>query len=106
MSTANITLNIEPALVAQAEKVFANIGLSLNDAVKYFLRATVNLDALPPGIEEENFNAETRAALQEARDIADGKIQAKAYNSFAEILAEIDEEIEAEDNANAQALSN
>ena len=97
MSTANITLNIEPALVAQAEKVFANIGLSLNDAVKYFLRATVNLDALPPGIEEENFNAETLAALQEARDIADGKIQAKRYSSLEEFFADLDKEDEEDD---------
>jgi predicted RecB family endonuclease len=43
-------------------------------------------------------NAETIAALQECRDIASGKIQAKFYNSFEEILAEVKAEMEAEDD--------
>ena len=98
---ADINLTVEQDLKDQAEKVLSQVGLSLNDAVKYFLRATVNLNTLPPGIEEENFNAETLAALQEADDIASGKIQAKAYDSFDELLAEIDAEIAAEDLANA-----
>lgn len=100
---ADITLkNVEPNLISQAEKVFSEIGLSLNDAVKYFLRASVKLNTLPPGIEEENFNAETLAALQEAEDIASGKIQAKRYNSFEELMAEIDAEIAAEDAEQAK----
>ena len=100
---ADITLqNVEPELIPQAEELFARIGLSMSDAVKYFLRASLKYDYLPPGIEEANFNEETLAAMQEAEDIASGKIQAKRYNSFAELLAEIDAEIAMEDAANAQ----
>jgi hypothetical protein len=42
-------------------------------------------------------NAETIAAMQEARDILSGKIQAKRYSSLAEFNAEIAAEIAAED---------
>jgi hypothetical protein len=41
-------------------------------------------------------NAETIAAMQEARDILSGKIQTKRYSSLAEFNAEITTEIAAE----------
>lgn len=97
---ADINLTVEQDLKDQAEKVLSQVGLSLNDAVKYFLRATVNLNTLPPGIEEENFNAETLAALQEANDIASGKIQAKVYKSLEEYKAAIKAKIAAEVSTN------
>jgi DNA-damage-inducible protein J len=40
-------------------------------------------------------NAETIAAMREARDILSGKIQAKRYSSLAEFDAELDAEDEA-----------
>ena len=93
MTDTNLNLNINPELLTQAEEVFAGIGLSLNEAMNYFLRASVKIGRLPSGIEEELFNAETLAALQEASDIAAGKIQTKSYNTFDEFIAEIDAEI-------------
>ena len=87
---ADITLqNVEPELIPQAEELFARIGLSMSDAVKYFLRASLKYDYLPPGIEEANFNEETLAAMQEAEDIASGKIQAKRYDSVEEMVRDI-----------------
>ena len=51
-----------------------------------------------PVYEEPQYNAETLAALQEAEDIASGKIQAKSYSSHKEFVAEIEAEIAAEGN--------
>ena len=99
---ADITLqNVEPNLIPQAEELFARIGLSMSDAVKYFLRASLKYDYLPPGIEEANFNEETLAAFKEADDIMSGKVQTKVYNTLEEFKAEIEAEIAAEDAANA-----
>jgi len=42
------------------------------------------------------FNDETLAAIQEARAIASGQIEAKIYTSLAELNAELDAEYEAE----------
>ena len=97
----DINITVEQDLKTQAEELFARIGLSMNDAVKYFLRASLKYDYLPPGIEEANFNEETLAAMQEAEDIMSGKVQAKVYNSLEEFKAEIEAEIAAEDKANA-----
>ena len=38
------------------------------------------------------YNKETIAAMQEARDIASGKIQTKSYSSFQEMIDEINAE--------------
>ena len=97
----DINITVEQDLKNQAEEVFARIGLTMNEAMKYFLRASVSLNTLPPGIEEENFNSETLEALQEAEDIASGKVQAKSYHTLEEYKAEIAARILAEDKANA-----
>ena len=39
---------------------------------------------------QPNYNAETMAAIQEARDIASGKIQARSYSSTKEMIEELD----------------
>jgi len=41
---------------------------------------------------EEEYNAETLAAMQEAEDIASGKIQTKSYKTVAEMEADLDAE--------------
>ena len=99
MTDTNLNLNINPELLTQAEEVFAGIGLSLNEAMNYFLRASVKIGRLPSGIEEELFNAETLEAMQETEDILSGKIPAKSYDTFDEFKAEIDAEIAAEKGA-------
>ena len=48
-----------------------------------------------PG-ENAKLNKITEAAMDEARDILDGKIPAKQYFSAKELLDELDEEIDAE----------
>jgi hypothetical protein len=42
-----------------------------------------------PQYEEPKYNAETLAAMQEAEDIALGKIQTKSYKTVAEMHADI-----------------
>ena len=39
-----------------------------------------------------SYNQETLSAIQEARDIISGKISAKRYKSFADVLADIEAE--------------
>ena len=41
---------------------------------------------------QTQYNNETLAAMQEARDIASGKIQTKSYSSFQEMIDEINAE--------------
>ena len=43
------------------------------------------------------YNAETLAAMQEARDIASGKIKSKSYASVMEMVAELNSDDDMED---------
>ena len=91
---ADINITVEQDLKDQAEELFARIGLSMSDAVKYFLRASLKYDYLPPGIEEANFNEETMLAIQEARDIMSGKVKVKSYATLEEMYRDLDSEDE------------
>jgi hypothetical protein len=42
--------------------------------------------------EQSRYNAETEAAMQEARDIINGKKEAKSYSSVDELFSELDAE--------------
>ena len=47
--------------------------------------------------EKRQYNSETLAAMQEARDIMSGKIEAKSYGSSEELMKEILAEMYAEE---------
>lgn len=85
----DINITVEQDLKTQAEEVFANEGLSLTDAIKIFLRESVLEYGMPFRPGQPAFNKETYEALQEAEDIASGKIQAKRYTSVEEMVRDI-----------------
>ena len=45
---------------------------------------------LPFEVKQPRFNAETEAAMQEARDIANGKVKEKTYDSAEAMLKDLD----------------
>ena len=108
LKTANLHIRIDPETKSGAEELFSTFGITVSDAVIMFLRQSLLVGGLPfelrkPGrmggqfaeqTTSPRYNAETEAAIQEARDIMDGKVYAKIYSSVAEMNADID----AEDN--------
>lgn len=90
--TANISMRIEPEVKAQAEGVFSDLGLSITDAINVFLHASIMEGGFPFQPKRPNYNAETLAAMQEARDIMNGKKEAKRYASLSELIKELDAE--------------
>jgi DNA-damage-inducible protein J len=51
---------------AAADQLYADMGLDTSTAVRMFLRASLQANGLPFAVKRA-FNAETEAALQEAR---------------------------------------
>ena len=88
--TANINLRIEPNIKAQADAVFSSLGISVTDAINVFLHAAILEGGFPFQPKQPRYNRETLMAMQEAKDIMAGKIAAKRYNSFNDLLADID----------------
>ena len=90
--TANINLRIEPDIKAQADAVFSSFGISVTDAINVFLHASIMEGGFPFLPKQPRYNRETVMAMQEARDIMAGKVEAKRYSSLNDILADIDAE--------------
>ena len=91
---ADINITVEQDLKDQAEKVFSNVGLSITEALKLFLRESVEQRNIPFHIGEPNYNEETMLAIQEARDIMSGKVKVKSYATLEEMYRDLDSEDE------------
>jgi len=92
--TANLHVRIDPETKSSAEALYSSFGITVSDAINMFLRKSLMVGGLPFDVRQPNYNAETEAAIQEARDIMAGKIQTKTYTSVAEMNAALDAEDE------------
>lgn len=97
--SASINVRVEPLIKADAEELFASFGMTVSDAITIFLHQSLLVGGLPFEIKRPDYNAETLAAMREARDIASGIVKVKQYTSAKELLDELD----AEDDEDADA---
>ncbi len=86
--TAVINVRTEPELKAEVEALYKGMGVSLSDAINMFLYKSLDYRGLPFELRREIPNAETLAAMKEADDIASGKLPAKSYTSFKDLLSD------------------
>ena len=92
--TATINMRIEPTVKAQAEDVFSSFGISITDAINVFLHASIMEGGFPFQPKRPCYNKETLLAIQEARNIIAGKIEAKRYRSLSSLMEDLDSEDE------------
>lgn len=90
--SANLNIRIDPKTKSSAEKLFSSFGITVGDAVTMFLNQSIMVGGLPFELKQPRYNAETEAAMREARDMMSGKVDAKTYQSVAEMNADIDAE--------------
>lgn len=83
MTHEQISVRVDSATKAAAEKVFDKLGLSATEAVRMFYRQVVMQRGLP--FEVRIPNATTRAAMKEAEHPEN----LKSYNNFRELLDEL-----------------
>lgn len=89
MSKVNVTIRMDKDLKKQADEVFHELGMSFTTAVTLFTKQCVRDRKIPFEICLEP-NQETINALNELKAMMAENGQYKDYNSFAEILGEID----------------
>ena len=90
--TANINVRTEPGVKANAEELFAALGMTVTEAINIFLHQSLLVGGLPFEVKKPQYNAETLAAMQEAHDIAAGRKTVKSYASAKELFDELDSE--------------
>jgi DNA-damage-inducible protein J len=94
--TSSLNIRIDPETKLTVDRLFSSFGITVSDAVNIFLHKSIMVGGLPFDVTLPQYNDETLAAMQEARDIASGKIKAKTYASIEELNAELDAEYEQE----------
>ncbi len=90
--SATISMRVNPEVKAKAESVFADFGLSLSEAINVFLHKAIMEAGMPFEMKQPRYNAETEAAMEEARGIMNGTIKAKAFDSVEDFIQYLNEE--------------
>ena len=88
---ASINIRTDSEVKALAEALYAQFGITLSDAINMFLNVSVMKGGLPFELTQPRFNAETEAAIAEGEAILEGRINAKTYNSFNEMLNDLED---------------
>ena len=87
-TTSNVSFRIDSTLKSQADKLFSELGMNMTTAFNIFLRQSVREGCIPFNITINTPNAETVAALLEAKDILN-RHDAKRFSDVDEALKEL-----------------
>ena len=71
MPSTNLEIRTDAEVKRGAERILSELGLTMDSAVDIFLRAVVRENGMPFGLKPDVPNAETKAAIEEGRRLAD-----------------------------------
>ena len=86
----NMSFRVDKELKSQADKLFKNLGMNTSVALNMFLTQSVREQSIPFIPSMEVPNARLISAIEEVEAIESGKIEAKKYKTFEEVLEDID----------------
>ena len=86
----NMSFRVDKDLKKEADKLFKNLGLNTSVALNMFLKQSVREQAIPFTASMSVPSKRLLEALKEVEDIESGKIEAKRYASFEDVLKDID----------------
>ena len=89
--TALIQVRVDEEIKKKADILFADLGFDTPTAIRIFLNQSIRREGMPFEVAKPQPNEETLAAMIEGMERFP-----KRYNSFREIINEIDKEILAE----------
>ena len=89
-NTVNMTIRIEKDFKMEVDLFFKNLGLNTTSAIMMFLKQCNRQQGLPFAASMEVPNARLLAALKESEDIVNGKVQAKVYDNFDDLVKDVD----------------
>lgn len=88
MAKISTSISLDSEVKEKALPILNELGLDLFTAVGIFLRQTIRDQRIPFDISLNIPNAETRAALQEIRDMKEHPERYKRYARFSDALKE------------------
>ena len=88
MATTNVSIRMDTELKAQADELFAELGMNLSTAFNIFVRQSLREGGIPFEIRTDRPNKETIAAMLEAENIAKDP-NVKGYTELDEMFADL-----------------
>lgn len=88
MATTNVSIRMDTELKAQADELFAELGMNLSTAFNIFVRQSLREGGIPFEIRTDRPNKETIAAMLEAESIAKDP-NVKGYTDLDEMFADL-----------------
>ena len=88
MATTNVSIRMDTELKAQADELFAELGMNLSTAFNIFIRQSLREGGIPFEIRTDRPNKETIAAMLEAEKIAKDP-NVKGYTDLDEMFADL-----------------
>lgn len=88
MATTNVSIRMDTELKAQADELFAELGMNLSTAFNIFVRQSLREGGIPFEIRTDRPNKETIVAMLEAENIAKDP-NVKGYTDLDEMFADL-----------------
>jgi DNA-damage-inducible protein J len=88
-NTDTLNIRIEPNIKKQAEKKLNDLGLTMTEAVKLFLRQVILTDSIPFAIKMPKYNKETMDAIEEAEKISEDP-NVKGFKNVEDLFKELE----------------
>lgn len=89
MATTSVTMRIDEELKAQAEELFADLGLNMTSAFTVFVKQAVREQCIPFKISRTEANDDTLEAMEEVRQMKQNPDLGKAYTDVEEMMEEL-----------------
>ena len=84
MPSTNLKIQTDEEVRREAGRILSELGLTMTSAVNIFQRAVVRENGMPFGLKPDVPNAETKAAIEEGRRLADDP-HSKGYSDIGEL---------------------
>ena len=86
----NMTIRIDKNFKKEIDMLFKNLGINTTSAIMMFLKQCEREQGLPFVATMNVPNNRLIEALEESENIINGKVKAKRYKNFDELLEDID----------------
>lgn len=86
MANTSMNIRMDAEIKAQAQQLFASLGMDMTTAVNIFLRQALRYNGFPFEIRLDNPNSETLEAIREVESMKANPAKAKGYTDVDEMM--------------------
>lgn len=89
METTNVNFRLDKQTKKEAEELFEDLGLNMTTALTMFVKASIREQGIPFEVRRDVPNAETIAAIEEGRRIANDP-NVKGYDNMEDLIRDLE----------------